>query len=220
MKTVPTFPWLVLICVWTGFGHQPVFDRSTLVVTPGVGIQNLLELGMTPRQIQAKTKDLVARRLQHVGGFAYHVPSLGAQWSQETETTGLYQVSFITNPNMFPAGSMTNWGKPFCGTIAGRLSFQSNNPVNRAHVVAAFGEPSVTYDMRAGLSASVPPALMNQSWRTNTAATAVLTAANSEVLYYPREGIGFGLDHGNVFNFSVYPKAEPPAPANGASRRR
>jgi hypothetical protein len=198
---------VLLLCAGVSSCRPVTVESSRITVVPGLGIPGLLQVGMTTQQVRNRARDLVVRKLEYVGTYAYAIPSLGVQWHQETETDKLYELHFLTNPDVFTNGLSTDVGTPFRGNVAGGLSFRSATSVDRTKVLAVFGEPSVIYDIRAG--PPFPPTIINMAWRTNTSSMAVLTGANSEVLYYPARGINFGLDHGVVFNFSIYPKAEP-----------
>ena len=75
--------WVIVACSLLGCGSPTHRDNSGLVLVPGGGISNVLDLTMTPSQIAEITGDLAVKELGTVGTWSFQVPSLGASWAQE-----------------------------------------------------------------------------------------------------------------------------------------
>jgi hypothetical protein len=199
MKTISIFVAMILS------GCGPRFrDSSALVITPGLGISNVIEIGMSPREVDHRTRDLQLSRLEYVGTYSANVPSLGAQWPQATATGSLYTIDFLVKSDAWPSTTFTNGLIPFCGAVDGGLSFAGNKSVIRSEVVGVFGEPDQHIDISTNTPDQYPEVLRNMMYlRSEARSTSIRTMLDTELLSYPDQGIGFALHKGAVYVIGV-----------------
>jgi len=178
---------------------RPVYnDSSGLTITPGVGISNIVEIGMSRSAIRNATRDLVPIRKQKKNG--YRVPSLGLVVFLD-ENDNVYTIDAVVDLSRHHETSPTRILTPFCGKISGGISFHNEKSVCRTDIVRVFGEPLhpmgnqkdfdiKTYAYINKLSDQGKSYSKYEDWR--------------ESLCYPDKGIFINIDDGTVSGFRLY----------------
>ena len=220
----------VALCLVTGACSRPSYsDSSGLVIVPGVGISNVVALGMTRTEIQRTTRDLVIQRLPKVRmpwvdvspeglsrlpwqkpeRYWARVPSLGAvfdgAWGEVSVGSYIkFRVSAQTNATERDA-------KRFCGTLSCGLSFADGKNVTREDVTRFFGEP--TEYLQTTVTDGTPPH-MGSCMKSGTSFSLKASKSNIEFLYYPAQGIQFLVEEDFVARVAVFPAARRASPRN------
>jgi hypothetical protein len=66
-----------MVCVLGACSPPRVSDPSSLIIVPGVGVSNVVALGMTPRQIANRTTDYEMSATHNPDWFRARIQSLG-----------------------------------------------------------------------------------------------------------------------------------------------
>jgi hypothetical protein len=180
-------------------------SNASLTVVPGLGIKNVLEIGMKLSDIRKANPDILIDR--EVGDDEVRraiVPSLGASLSSSAKDATVSRLYFIVDMRTYVSNSLPVGFQIFRGSLSCGLSF-SEVGVRREQVTGVFGVPSNTVDQ-----SSIP---LNQrrdgeeklgrflnkgesvSWRS---------AKEVELLIYPAQGIVFKLIHNIVYAFDIF----------------
>lgn len=119
-------------------------DSSRFTIIPGVGIADVLEVGMTIEEIGERTKDLASQRIKNSTAWLVCVPSLGAFWEQERKDQAVPGITFFVAGT--PVGAVPGHVRisRFRGRLEGGLSFDLDGGVSRDDAVRVFGEPQHT----------------------------------------------------------------------------
>ena len=179
---------------------RPVYnDSSGLTITPGVGISNIVEIGMSRSAIINATRDLVPTSSQNKD--RYYIPSLGLVVFLDADGI-VYKIDAVVDLSRHHETSPTRILTPFCGKLSG-LSFHKSH-VNRAAVVRLLGYPSyfTNYDKQ------MP---REERERTIKCTNRILAKGQSvsiqegdtEALCYPQNGISVDLDNDRISNVRV-----------------
>ena len=196
---------VTLYCLAVGGCSYPAYtDTRALTIFPGVGISNVVEVGMTLREIRRSTHDVVVR-----GSDArVDVPSLGATVSlnaRDRVWDVIWDVYFGTNLSPYADSSPSIAIPSFRGHVAGGLSFATETGVAREAVIRAFGEPVQSMEGTASLH-SLQPLL-------DKGVSVSLREGNFEQLFYPDLGITFQLFRGIVCALAVqHPRQQGAVP--------
>ena len=198
--------------------HERRLDTSSLVITPGMGISNVLAVGMNRKDIASVVPDLsvisspnvrmpwaenTGQRLPWQSPDRYEGRSamLGARfhgdWDPSTPIDGFIEF-YVRPPKEDPDFCFT-------GSLASGLIFGRNVRVHRDDVIQYFGDPMVSADPQ------VTNFLLYWSSGTSYSVTnSMQDGSTSELLYYPTNGIMFRLEGDEVVRVSVfrYVKAE------------
>lgn len=183
-------------------------DNSTLTIIPGFGISNIVEIGMILPTIKKNTRDLAIQEcpFQHISAFVVRIPSLGAFWEQNKKVNYVRDIEFVVNPSVYAKGSPFYSFPSFRGSIAGGLSF-SKQQVKREDVVKVFGQPACNIDEHSISSDSIRDAWeQRRSLLANGQSVASRRSENTEVLYYPSQGIIFTLNSNVVYGVIIRKK--------------
>ncbi|MBI2441625.1 MAG: hypothetical protein HYV35_09655 [Lentisphaerae bacterium] len=184
------------LCILALGCRSPIHrDNSGLVITPGLGISNVLELSMTPQEIAHKTGDLIVKELKTVGAWSFEVPSLGASWEQESKDQPPPGVYFHVAPG-------TQLSHCFRGKVRGGLSFGGEVAVTREDVVRVFGPPRHVLREAIVLSKNADEL---REWATRGEPYALQNpVTGTETVIYPTQGIHFGLHSNAVVVVNVF----------------
>jgi len=180
-----------------GCGRQAVVpDNVTLTIEPGVGITNVLWLGMTlgetkrsiPERVVVNSRVLDWRHPElwmGKGNFLL-VPWLGAMTYVPNAQTKINAIDFhVTSKDLVRGMRIEN---PYRGNVRNGPSFESG--VDREQIIAAFGK------VREYKTNSVGPGLREPY--------SVLSFWEREEICYPRLGISFHLKTNRVHRISVF----------------
>jgi len=178
-------------------------DTSGLAITPGVGISNLLTVGMTRSQTKKASPDTVImyrpddrKRCEEPKSWAFYIPALGASH------TGLFSMADPVGNITFRVSANTNATETiFRGSLSCGISFGAGRRVTREDVIKKFGEPQEHLDAVQGDGSSKAASYFGS--KTSYA----LICQNGEMLYYGASGIQFSLRDNAVELVSVFPSA-------------
>ena len=182
-------------------------DSADCNITPGLGISNVVTVGMTTRDIKKATRGVVIEKYE-TGGCDACIPDLGVSWNVENMTDQVRRLDFLVNPQVYPESSPPWRLRRYSGTVAGRLSLEKPQSLTRQKVVGLFGEPQHAFG-------DVPPSeLKNLAAHVRATvrdgeSTSMITAPATEVLSYPAQGIGFALQSNVVYTLRVMWRVEP-----------
>lgn len=189
-----------LVCVLlAGCQSRSKLDSSRLTITPGIGISNIVELGMSMEQIGQRTRDLKIEKavLVPVDVSVVSVPSLGAHWEQLSEDERLVGVYF----DIASFGP----GRPrFRGKILGGISFVDGEAVTREMITGVWGSPD--HSILWSQPASQEQIRDMTSWSASGTSYVVqfVSHPETEVLFYPAEGMSLTLESNNVTMVNIF----------------
>jgi hypothetical protein len=194
-------PLISLGCNRPGVGR----DNSQMVVTPGLGISNLCEIGMNFTQIQAASPDartyglggrIGSQNSWSDGRFAL-IPSLGAiTFLGTNEPVGI--IEFYVRPDRGGIITGLEVREPFRGRIGSVLDLRDHR-VSGQDVATAFG--SVAH-IATNAQASIELLKRGECFRLSR-------TASVEEIWYPQAGIAFVLESNVVHSCKVFPKRAP-----------
>ena len=206
-------PWIILPVAGLAIaGCGPKHPESSdLTIIPGVGIVGVVEVGKTPAEIARLTRDLL---VEGAGPYTFFVPSLGACWEQETRTGLVPKMDFDLDSSylaqVYPGTRM----RPFRGSIRNQLSCRREGELTRDRIVSVFGSPVEHTDLGNPVS-RVKLDELNRTYLTGRA-TSMPAGVDTEVMYYPLDGIHFIVRGNLVWRISIVPKIKPGGAANGS----
>jgi len=184
---------------------EPSPDSSALVITPGVGISNIVALGMPFADVRGRLK---AKYYSNPPWRPWRKPytrqgvasSLGIYFDAPYRDGGAVQyISFYVCP------STNRHEERFQGSLSCGMSFSSTLPLGRDVVLREFGELEETVIVGPGSKPCGVTIGINHA--------VVCSNLNWERIYYPSNGISFDLDlkEAKVKSVNVFPRrAEPP----------
>lgn len=194
------------VCILlTGHGCVHNLDNSKLTITPGVGISNILELGMTIKEVDRATGDLTFNKLEAFSRFLsqniwiVRVPSLGATWSQKSETARVEFIYFYVNSKMIREAPDISSLSRFRGKMSGGLSFEKDGGVTKADVIKVLGEPKHT------ILPSDPDDMISE-WTKVGEPFVCQNDPDTEAIFYPGQGVCLTLHGNRVVAVEIYKK--------------
>jgi len=202
---------LTLACIsCIGCSHPRPSDRSFLTVVPGVGISDVLEIGMTIKDVKASAGQLVIQ--EHDRGadgiiWEVSVPAIAAATMISTKEGPFSGMSFFTDLSVFAEGDDRRSWPRFRGSISLGLSFRGEKSGLLKDVLHVFGRPEnvIVYEDMSPFATQVLPLIRNGK-------SVWVQFRNRDHLYYPEMGISFALEDGVVYMFEV----TKPIPAKGS----
>ncbi len=131
-----------------------VLDSADFVIQPGLGIPGICEVGMTPRDLKRRNRDLKTvdygvcwrQRLWSrwkYGRYFAVIPSLGA--IAVIERRHVYSISFYFRSFHHPYLSGLRIDNPFQGRVKGRNQNISVGELYKEQIEAEFGVPEYRY---------------------------------------------------------------------------
>jgi hypothetical protein len=172
-----------------------VTDSSSLTIVPGLGVTNVVAVGMTLSEIADRTADFQISTTREPRWFKARIPSLGVSLGGPYRGKRRPYYGFI-NFHIVPWPE--EFDPRFTGSLLGGLSFAEAGSVTRDDLVGIFGTTEKT----------VLPVNSTNIFRFMQDGTSfsLLAAEQGEVLYYPAQGIMFKVHNGLVTRVAVYPK--------------
>jgi len=143
----------ILVALMLAAGCTGSRDSADYDITPGLGISNLVVVGMTTPQIRRSVPGVVLERYE-TGGFSGSIPWLGASWGGEDTTGQVYRLDFLIDPAVYADSSPTWQLERFRGTLAG-VSLGEPKTLRRETLVQMFGEPENAFDIRTAVSSEI-----------------------------------------------------------------
>jgi hypothetical protein len=196
---------LVLFCI-VACSQSKNDDKPIYVLTSGIGISNVVALGMTRAQVVRANKDFTLtsgsrerERDRKSPSYVARVPALDAYLTFKKglfrKRDRLISIDFYISPTGGFTGSLS------CG-----LSFAEHREIRREDVVRVFGEPLEQLTL-----GSTNYTARTQSYIDSPISHSVLCpmkdGSKKELLYYPTNGILFDLREDSVTRISVHRKA-------------
>ena len=194
------YSWL-LVFLLAGCHTQKYSDSTGMLIVPGLGISNVVAVGMTPSEMNSHVTDLQYQvrpnrwiPSKEPKWHTASIPSLGIVWSGPY--TGMHApyfgyINFYVAPN-------TNMGiAPFRGYLSSGLDFSTTNAITLSEVTRLYGEPRKT----ASLDATFIEMLA-----TGVSICVLAPDKKTKLLYYPADGIMFDFKEDILTRVAVYPK--------------
>jgi hypothetical protein len=185
-----------------------------LVVVPGLGVSNVVAVGMSLAEMKARTGDMRMSIRTDPDWFAAQIPSLGVSLDGPYRGKRRPYFGFI---NFHVTSTNNETSGTFNGALLSGGSLSAVGGLSRDAIVAAFGETAEV----------VRPATTTNMHRFMQDGTSFSLLVKGEVMYYPSHGIMFDIQDGVVRRVAVYPKTTgrttpptvpPPAPSAGVVR--
>jgi len=187
-------------------------SSESLVITPGVGISNIVALGMSASDIGSSVVDMTYTvepirwpwQENWGSGHAFWekpdwqnilIPSLGVQWGGAYVGKRKPCYSFI---NFHTVAEGYKNSQPFRGSLSCGIDLSETNEITPSLVIQNFGEPSKTIPLDSNVWVMLVEGI---SFRI------VTPEHESELLYYPADGIMFDFREGSLTRLAVYPKS-------------
>jgi hypothetical protein len=168
-----------------------------MTIVPGVGITNVVAIGMTLKEIKSRADDLHLTVDDYMGNkkwFHAEIPSLGVSFGNEYKGKKEPYFGWID----FHVASDNNKGQTsFRGALSNGPSFAKSGGVSRADILAHFGVPRETL---SSICSKEMPRFMVEG------TPFALVSANVDILYYTAEGIMFDFKDGRLVRVAVCPK--------------
>ena len=181
-------------------------DSSSLTIVPGVGVSNLVAIGMTLAEMKAQTGDMAITTTREPRWFGAQIPSLGV--SLDGPYCGK-QAPYNGFINFYLVPPTSSSLARFAGRI-GSTSLGETGVVARSDIIATFGVPRQSF---------LPANATNMSsYMVEGISFSLLANEQVEVMYYPAQGIMFDVRNGLVTRVAVYPK-QTGRTTGGAVRR-
>jgi len=205
------------MCVaWVGCGQPPApspLDSSLLTVVPGVGISNVVALGMTVAEVKASAGKVLVKKSGGRDGAGLDiwdiaVPALGAYLAVPTKDGPdgpVVGITFWTDQIMLrEIGEINDWHsmRRFRGSLSCGLSFLKEKTVHLEDVLRVMGQPDHIVVEPDGSQILEVHSLMRNGQ------SAWLKARGDDYLNYPATGIAFVLVGGAVNRFSIFDPTE------------
>jgi hypothetical protein len=207
-----------MLCLLSGCGPRHK-DTSHLNLAPGIGVEGVVEIGMTHAEVSSRTRDLVVHRHESPP-WEYEVPSLGASWQSGGECSNDPLGVFVVFVG--PAG--TGGVSRFNGWFHNTLPLTNGTLITEEQIKNLFGEPVQTYDLSANVfsneQGSQRYADLRASLATNRQSSIIIWSGDRmHQLGYPTKGVSFFCETNTVNAIVIGRPAEqsapplPPAPA-------
>jgi hypothetical protein len=164
---------------------------------------------MTTRQIKRAVDGVVIEKLDS-GRVSASIPWLGVFWTAETMSAPVFRLEFLINPTGDHVSSPTRGASRYRGTLAGNISLRAAQSLTRQTLVANFGEPENTFDIRPNATNDIPESFQRmKACGLAGQSMATLTSQDTDVIYYPRHGLDVALHSNIVYTLRVWKKVEP-----------
>lgn len=200
---------MVCLCV-SLVGCNRLFNSSKstgLVITPGLGIIDVITVKMSKEEISKRTRDLHSEELSNIGWLSFWVPSLGVEWEQEKNDSRPRGLSFYVASDALIRVTNKQKMSRFVGRVAGGPSFEADGGIQRADIVACFGEPlhaiSKTVILKEDIDVMADWARRSESYSIQNRKT------YSETIVYPHKGVLFALNSNVVMVVNVFACSRP-----------
>lgn len=119
-----------------GCSRYRIHGTENLTITPGVGISNLVEVGMPLLEVRRNVGNVIE------DGYGQAMaPSLGAVMGLAGKDKTVVNVTFFFDTTHYASSSPVRCLTPFRGHVAPRLSFSSGRSVSYEDVLTVFGKP-------------------------------------------------------------------------------
>ncbi len=141
----------------SGCSRNRIHGTENLMITPGVGISSLVEVGMPLRQVRRNT----GRVIEDGYGSAM-VPPLGLVMHVEGQEKIVVNLHFFFDTSHCASSSPVRCLTPFRGHLAPRLSFSSGRSVSYEDVLFEFGQPHCIVDDYSRKSTSLIKACIRE----------------------------------------------------------
>ena len=188
-------------------------DSSHLNLASGIGIEGVVEIGMSHAEVSRRTRDLVVHRHESPP-WEYEVPSLGVSWQSggvcSNDPLGVFVV--------FVGPARTGGMSRFNGWLDNALPLTNGNLITEEMIRELFGEPIHTYDLTDIIFSSEQGkqryADIRASIATNLQSSIIIWPGDRKhQLGYPTKGISICCET-NIVNAIVIGKpAEQAGPA-------
>jgi hypothetical protein len=185
-------------------------DSSALILEPGIGIANVVAVGLTLSDVKEATGDLTIEKYEpneyrKYTMFEAYTPSLGAELTVYEKTDNpINSVTFWADPAVLATNDPRRSFSPFCGTLSCGISFEKPRSVRRADIIKAFGEPLNSIDATDPERSRThsPIDRLHSLWAKGQS-TSIASMDETESINYPELGIEFVLDHGIVNRIGI-----------------
>lgn len=188
---------LICLLLCACFGCSRERDLAGLVIVPGFGISNVVEIGMTPEQVAIRNKDFCIEDLRL--GYAMSIPSLGVSWEQKSKSESVASIYF--NVRVCLSHGVE---RCFRGNVAGGLSFSAGCEPVVDDVIKVFGMP--LHNHRSASMTGADAEILRNWAREDESYSFQNTSAMSEMLNYPSQGILFNFTSNKLDTVLIYHK--------------
>jgi hypothetical protein len=175
------------------------------VLSPGFGISNIVEIGMTPEIVATKVNDFSLKKI-NAGSTCWNAraPSLGAFWEQSEKEMPVTKISFVVSSSYLHASPDLAGLSRFCGDVAGGISFAKDGCVTREDITRCYGEPKHVFGENC--TTAQETITLKQRWLEmgESYIYRIPTNSISEVLNYP--GVSFTLHSNRAVTVHIYAK--------------
>ena len=168
-------------------------DSSSLVIVPGLGVSNVVAVGMSLAEMQARTGDMRISIRADPDWFAAQIPTLGVSLDGPYRGKRRPYYGFI---NFHVASTNNETSGRFNGALLSGASLAAVGGLSRGAIVGAFGETAEV----------VRPATSTNMFRFMHGGISFSLLVKGEVMYYPAQGVMFDIQDGVVTRVAVYPK--------------
>jgi hypothetical protein len=205
MKKMTHITVLAACLLAVGCSRPVRTDPAVMVIHPGVGVSNVVAIGMTVADMHRASPDLEHEReptrfpWEKPNWHGGRIPSIGAQFSGSYTGQGKPYQGFINFHIVAPSNEPSF---QFQGSLAPGLSFADGQTVRRPEVVDTFGSPEKTIDQSQ--ATNMIPYMMAGIDFAMLCPTK--DGSRTELLYYPTQGVMFDLKNDTVTRVAVFPK--------------
>lgn len=173
-------------------------DSSHLNLAPGIGIEGVVEIGMTHAEVSRRTRDLVVHRHKSPP-WEYEVPSLGASWQSGGACSNDPLGVFVVFVGPARKGGVSR----FNGWLHNTLPLTNGNLITEEQIKNLFGEPVQTHDLSANVFSaeqrSQRYADLRASLATNRQSSTIIWPGDQRhQLVYPSKGVYFFCETNTV----------------------
>jgi hypothetical protein len=178
-------------------------DSSRLIVVPGFGVTNVVEIGMSMKDVATSNVKLIREKSGPNGTvWKTRMPSLGVVWEQVDDKAPVSVISFIVSSQYINSSPDLEGLSRFRGTLKGGLSFEGDGNVRKEDVIKCYGEPKHSF---GEMSTSAKEAFdARRKWVElgESYTYRVSSSSGAEVLNYP--GVSITLHGNRVVAIHVY----------------
>lgn len=188
----------MIVLVLTTANSSHAQKSSSYVIVPGLGITNVVALGMSIKGINTMNRDLyyfTDRKWMFWKQPTWQtgvIPSFGISFSGPFNNSGIVDdatVSFYVGPS-----SRTSLRR-FEGSLSCGISFSNTSIVSKEMLTHEFGVPKEQFLMGTKIAGITLP----------ESHCVVIPDLGMEKLYYPQRGISFDLQSNRVIRVTIFP---------------
>jgi len=204
---------LVVVCASMFGCERALPDNTHLSITPGIGISNVLTLGMTLDEAAQMRSDMKIEDFRDGNMLSVEVPSLGALWEHNSYTQPIYTIDFLVTSKDF-----ADRPPRFCGRLDGRLSFATEGGVSVKDILDLYGLPMHVARPEMLVTTQDTWTLINNmgKWGVEGESYAIVSGPSDGNrlfcrLYYPGRGLTVSFMSNHVMAINVFTPSVRPA---------